>query len=87
MGIGWIVVGAVVLLLVVVLARGGQAPLAPTTPAERSQLEFELQRALTERRKIDAIKLYRALHGIGLKEAKEAVERMLAEGHPARPIG
>jgi ribosomal protein L7/L12 len=85
-GIGWIVVGAVVLLLVVALARGGVAPLAPATPAERGQLEFELQRALAERRKIDAIKLYRALHGIGLKDAKEAVERMLAE-NPARPIG
>ena len=31
-------------------------------------------------RKIQAIKWYRSLYGVGLKDAKEAVERMLKEG-------
>lgn len=86
MSIGWIIAGFVVLLLVMGLARGGSTPLAPSTPEQRSKLELDLQRALATRRKIDAIKLYRALHRTDLKDAKEAVERMLADS-PARPIG
>jgi ribosomal protein L7/L12 len=35
-------------------------------------------------RKIDAIKLYRELHGTGLKEAKDAVES-LERRFPAQP--
>lgn len=32
---------------------------------------------LKEGRKIEAIKLYRELHKVGLKEAKEAIDKML----------
>ena len=35
-------------------------------------------------RKIEAIKLYREEHGVGLREAKEAVEA-LADGHAVSP--
>lgn len=42
----------------------------------RNQLEFDIQRAVADRRIIDAIKLYRELHGVGLKEAKDAVAAM-----------
>ncbi len=34
---------------------------------------------LRMKKKIAAIKLYREIHGVGLKEAKEAVERMAQE--------
>ena len=44
----------------------------------------DVERLIRERRKIGAIKLYREIHGVGLKEAKEAVEslttRMAGEG-------
>jgi ribosomal protein L7/L12 len=33
--------------------------------------------------KIDAIKVYRRLHGVGLKEAKDAVERLAATLPPS----
>ena len=39
--------------------------------------EADLQRLVAAGRKIDAIRLYRRLHGVGLKTAKEAVERMI----------
>lgn len=45
-----------------------------------SQGEQEVRRLLAEHRLIDAIKLYRELHGVGLAEAKVAVERM-RDGH------
>ncbi len=42
--------------------------------------EQEVRRLLADNKLIDAIKLYRELHGVGLKEAKDAVERM-RDGH------
>src|SRR5256885_5060047 len=41
----------------------------------------ELARLVRANRQIEAIKLYREIFGVGLREAKEAVERMAA-GHP-----
>ena len=35
--------------------------------------------------KIEAIKVYRALHGVGLKEAKEAVEQLAKQRDIGRP--
>ena len=54
------------------------------TPAqyERSKVEDWQQEVLIllrERQKIEAIKLYREQNGVGLKEAKEAVEALAAE--------
>lgn len=40
--------------------------------------EEDIPRLLMSGHKIDAIKVYRRLHGVGLKEAKEAVEHLAA---------
>lgn len=45
----------------------------------------EIQAAVFAGRKIDAIKLYREATGIGLAEAKEAVEAMEAELRAGAP--
>jgi hypothetical protein len=37
--------------------------------------------------KIDAIKLYREIHGVGLKDAKDAVEKMAPPKPGPRPTG
>jgi len=47
-----------------------RAPGSPLDPATRAEIEA----MLAARRKIDAIKLLREATGMGLKEAKEAVE-------------
>lgn len=56
--------------------RRDDAPPAPPPfpPGSLPELEDEVRRLMGERRKIEAIKLYRETTGIGLKEAKEAVE-------------
>jgi ribosomal protein L7/L12 len=51
------------------------------TPEQREQVE----RAMAEDRKIEAIKLYREFTGAGLAEAKDAVERMEGSGHDDAP--
>lgn len=38
--------------------------------------EADVERLLARGRKIDAIKLHREIHGTGLKESKEAVEKL-----------
>lgn len=43
-------------------------------------------RLLQDRQKIAAIKLYREIHGVDLKAAKESVEKMVRDKMPA-PIG
>lgn len=45
-------------------------------------LPTEALLALNEGRLLDAIRLYREAHGLGLKEAKDAIDRYLAL-HPA----
>ncbi|MBM4784177.1 MAG: hypothetical protein GQE15_41435 [Archangiaceae bacterium] len=54
------------------MERGEAAPVVPTAPAPASSV----QALLREGRKIEAIKLYREQTGLGLKEAKDAVEAM-----------
>ena len=39
-------------------------------------LEARIQSLLADRRKIDAVKVYREEYGVGLKEAKDAVDRI-----------
>lgn len=58
--------------------RGSRASPAPKTRRVDTAAgsEDEIRSLLANGRKIDAIKLYRELHGVGLKEAKESVERM-----------
>ena len=38
--------------------------------------DADVERLVTLRRKIDAIKLYREIHGTGLKTAKDAVDKI-----------
>ncbi|MFO0892562.1 MAG: ribosomal protein L7/L12 [Isosphaeraceae bacterium] len=54
----------------------GLPPAAPDAAAQDRPLQDELAALLRAGRKIEAIKLYRARTGAGLKEAKDAVERM-----------
>ena len=49
----------------------------PLTPEQEAAI-----RALLPRNKIPAIKLYREATGAGLRDAKEAVERIVAEMGP-----
>lgn len=57
------------------LSRG---TLPEEQPAEGGASSAEIEAALKGGRKIEAIKLYRETFGVGLKQAKEAVEAMEA---------
>ena len=52
--------------------RGDITPLDPGSAAE--PITPEIAAAIRSGRKIEAIKLYRQAHGVGLKEAKDAVD-------------
>ncbi|MDC0358779.1 ribosomal protein L7/L12, partial [Oligoflexia bacterium] len=45
-------------------------------PTEGKESDEDVLRLALDGQKIMAIKLYREIHGVGLKEAKEAVEGM-----------
>jgi ribosomal protein L7/L12 len=51
------------------------AEVTPVTPQEPPELKT-IRETLLSGDKIKAIKLYRALYGVGLKEAKDAVDAM-----------
>ncbi len=64
-------------------ARGATLPppsSTPPAPIDAAALEREIVVELEQGRKISAIKIYRAAMGVGLKEAKDAVEA-IAERH------
>ena len=63
------------------LSRGGAAA---TSAEELPVTEDSVRQALMQGRKIQAIKIYRRLHGVDLREAKDAVEQ-LALSLPPRP--
>lgn len=48
-------------------------------PHEGTETDADVARLLLHGQKIAAIKVYRAVHGVGLKEAKEAVEKRQRE--------
>lgn len=65
--------------------KAGRAPKAPTLaellapesqPEANADLERQVRDLLSKGKKIEAIKLYREVTGVGLKEAKDAVEAM-----------
>ena len=61
--------------------RGGRAP-APPPPAPAPPIGTEARavgEALHAGNEIEAIRLYRAATGVGLKEAKDAIDAILAE--------
>lgn len=69
--------GALAALLIFLNAKPAIAP--PKTAAEREELRTRMEMAITSRRKIEAIKIYRALEGCALVDAKEAIEQRM--GH------
>jgi len=66
------------------LERG--TPLGEEEPADAS-LDMQIAALLRQGKKIQAIKLYRERMGVGLKEAKDAVETFAAEQHIVVPSG
>lgn len=59
----------------------GRAP-APIAPPPVRGTDATVAELLAQDKLIDAIKLYREIHGVGLKEAKDAVDAMRAGGVP-----
>lgn len=66
-----LIVGIIVAVLVLrsMSTRGGSSPRIHEPPSEEN-----IRRRIAAGQKIQAIKDYRQAHGVGLKEAKEAVE-------------
>jgi ribosomal protein L7/L12 len=58
-------------------SRGDSPGIDPDTATEA-----DMQALVMAGRKIDAIKVYRRLHGVDLKAAKEAIDRAAAELPP-----
>lgn len=54
-----------------------EASVEPTSDA--SAADDDILELMRSRKKIDAIKVYRQRYGVGLKEAKDAVETLAAE--------
>ncbi|OZG71785.1 hypothetical protein BTA51_19335 [Hahella sp. CCB-MM4] len=74
-----IIVVAVILVLVAIKSRGkegGTINSIPVPPADQATDE-DIRKLAGSGKKIQAIKLYREKYGVGLKEAKEAVEALV----------
>jgi ribosomal protein L7/L12 len=86
MQIAAILAAVVVLALLVraITARGERLGAGPSSGVPTAPTEDSIRELVLHGRKIDAIKAYRTLHRVGLKDAKQAVER-LAERLPSRP--
>ena len=66
--------GLAVVVIFVFQNLKGRPRVAVPTPG-RGTMD-DVQRLVSEGHKIAAIKVYREVHGVGLKEAKEAVDAM-----------
>ena len=83
MSLGWWIAGAVGLVWIASLVRRRSADLPPGDD------DGTLVRLVGMGFKVEAIRRFRARHGGGLKDAKEAVERLAQGGRahlPDRPI-
>jgi ribosomal protein L7/L12 len=85
MNVTTIIVAAIVVLLLVALIRTRSRSSSIDVDFDRAT-EADLDALLAAGRKIDAIKVYRRLHRVDLKTAKEAVDRMAAT-FPPMPQG
>lgn len=70
----FIYIAAGIIILFVGLAVFGRSR---STPSPQNLSEEDILKAAQSGQKIQAIKWYRTLHGVGLKDAKEAVEKMI----------
>ena len=84
------VIGIVVLKVVFAAKNSGSVVSSDTPSAPRAPARMEdVPELYRQGRKIEAIKIYRELTGVGLAEAKSAVERMEAGQSvvpPAQPV-
>ncbi|MEM7435776.1 MAG: ribosomal protein L7/L12 [Myxococcota bacterium] len=68
--------GALVgIVLILVIRAFRSRPRVPVPPTGEGTMD-DVRRLASQGHKIAAIKVYREIHGVGLKEAKEAVERL-----------
>jgi ribosomal protein L7/L12 len=81
MNVTTIIVAAAILLLLVVLIRSRSTSGSIDVDLNRAT-EADFRALLAAGRKIDAIKVYRHLHRVDLKTAKETVDRIVAEVPP-----
>jgi ribosomal protein L7/L12 len=72
----WLILLGVLVAVVLISRRAERAdtPLARLRKGGPPPTEEEIDASLRAGRKIEAIKLYRVLHGVDLKAAKEAIE-------------
>ena len=70
----YIAIGIVVILVILILIERATPSDVPKNISDADIRQFAQQG-----QKIRAIKCYRILYGVGLKEAKEAVEDMMRE--------
>ncbi|MBV5257631.1 hypothetical protein FLX56_04240 [Synechococcus moorigangaii CMS01] len=68
----YVVMGIVLILLLISIFGDKAKP--KVSGASRQIADLEIQKAIAAGHKIEAIKLYRLKHNVGLKEAKEAIE-------------
>lgn len=73
---GDIALGAGLAVVALLVFRGlrGRPRVAVPVPGQGTM--EDVRRLVSEGHKIAAIKVYREVHGVGLKEAKEAVDEM-----------
>ena len=74
-----IIVAIGILLLIFVLRSSSEINSSSDFDIDGPATDADIQRLLQTGRKIDAIKVYRRLHRVDLKSAKDAVDR-LADG-------
>jgi len=72
----YIVLGIVIVVLLLFLVTGG---VSSDMDLPENIKDKDIRRIAKEGEKIKAIKWYRDLHQVGIKEAKEAIDKMIVE--------
>jgi ribosomal protein L7/L12 len=74
-----IIAAIAILLLVLVLRSRSEIENPSDSDLDRPATDADIQVLLHTGRKIEAIKVYRRLHRVDLKTAKDAIDRLAAE--------